>query len=118
MEFLGWVVFYYFTFKVVQSIVHSISEDKEQRYEIVKKYLDRIIHRVEIVVVNGITYWFDKDNNAFLGQGKTVEDIIEVLDFDVDRALGLPNLSDQFTSNHFGDLFLSTHLFHIGHLEK
>ena len=79
MEFLGWVVFYYFTFKVVQSIVHSISEDKEQRYEIVKKYLDRIIHRVEIVVVNGITYWFDKDNNAFLGQGKTVEDIIEVL---------------------------------------
>jgi len=79
MELLGWVVFYYFIFKVTQSVAHSVAEDKEQRYAAVKQYLDRIIHRVEVEVVNGVTYWFDRDNHAFLGQGQTVEDLIEVL---------------------------------------
>jgi len=79
MELLGWVVFYYFIFKVAQSVAHSVAEDKEQRYATVKQYLDRIIHRVEVEVVNGVTYWFDRDNHAFLGQGQTVEDLIEVL---------------------------------------
>jgi len=79
MELLGWVVFYYFIFKVAQSVAHSVAEDKEQRYAAVKQYLDRIIHRVEVDVINGVIYWFDRDNNVFLGQGQTVEDIIEVI---------------------------------------
>jgi hypothetical protein len=54
-------------------------ENKEQRYAAVKQYLDRIIHRVEVDVINGVIYWFDRDNNVFLGQGQTVEDIIEVV---------------------------------------
>ena len=79
IEFLGWTIFYYFIFKLAQSMANAMIEDKTQRYEEVKKYLDRIIHRVEVEVVNGITYWFDKDSNAFLGQGQTVEDIIAVI---------------------------------------
>lgn len=79
IEFLGWTIFYYFIFKLAQSVANAMIEDKTQRYEAVKKYLDRIIHRVEVEVVNDITYWFDKDSNAFLGQGQTVEDIIEVI---------------------------------------
>ena len=79
IEFLGWTVFYYFIFKVAQSVAQSMSDNKEQRYEAVKQYLDRIIHRVNVEVVDGVTYWFDQDNNVFLGQGQTVEDIIEVI---------------------------------------
>lgn len=79
MEFLRWAVFYYFIFKCAQAVAHSVAEDKEQRYAAVKQYLDRIIHRVEVDVVDGVTYWFDKDDRAFLAQGQTVEDLIEVL---------------------------------------
>jgi hypothetical protein len=79
IEFLGWTAFYYFVFRAAQSVAQSLSDDKEQRYEAVKQYLDRIIHRVNVEVVDGVTYWFDQDNNVFLGQGQTVEDIIEVI---------------------------------------
>jgi len=79
IEFLGWTAFYYFIFKVAQNIASSMVENKEQRYAAVKQYLDRIIHRVEVDVINGVIYWFDRDNNVFLGQGQTVEDIIEVV---------------------------------------
>ena len=79
IEFLGWCVLYYFVFKLSRKVADAMIEDKAQKYEAVKKYLDRIIHRVEVEVVNGVTYWFDRDNNAFLGQGLTVEDIIEVI---------------------------------------
>ena len=79
IEFLGWCVLYYFVFKLSRKVADAMIEDKAQKYEAVKKYLDRIIHRVEVEVVNGVTYWFDRDNNAFLGQGRTVEDIIEVI---------------------------------------
>jgi len=79
MEFLGWTVFYYFIFKMAQTFAQSLFDDKEQRYAAVKQYLDRIIHHVEVEVVNGVTYWFDRDNNAFLAQGQTNEDIIAVI---------------------------------------
>ena len=79
IEFLGWTVFYYIIFRVAQSVAQSMSDNKEQRYEAVKQYLDRVIHRVKIEDVNGVTYWFDEDDHTFLGQGQTVEDIIEVL---------------------------------------
>jgi len=79
IEFLGWTAFYYFIFKVAQNVAASMVENKEQRYAAVKQYLDRIIHRVEVDVINGVIYWFDRDNNVFLGQGQTVEDIIEVI---------------------------------------
>jgi len=79
MELLGWTVFYYFVFKAAQSVTQSMVENKEQRYAAVKQYLDRIIHRVKIEDINGVTYWFDEDDHAFLAQGQTVEDIIQVV---------------------------------------
>ena len=79
IEFLGWTVFYNIIFRVAQSVAQSMSDNKEQRYAAVKQYLDRVIHRVKIEDVNGVTYWFDEDDHTFLGQGQTVEDIIEVL---------------------------------------
>lgn len=79
IEFLGWCVLYYFVFKLSRKVADAMIEDQTQKYEAVKKYLDRIIHRVEVEVVNDTTYWFDRDSNAFLGQGRTVEDIIAVV---------------------------------------
>jgi hypothetical protein len=55
------------------------AERNEEEVGRIKAYLDKIIHRVDVQVVDNVTYWFDQDNHAFLGQGQTVEDLIEVL---------------------------------------
>ena len=43
------------------------------------KRLNSIIHQVKIEKHNDIEYWYDKDSNVFLGQGRTLEDVVEVL---------------------------------------
>jgi len=79
MELLGWALFYYFIFKVANLFAKSWAEQREQEVSKIKAYLDKIIHRVDVEVVNGVTYWFDKDNHAFLGQGQTVDEVISVI---------------------------------------
>jgi hypothetical protein len=49
-----------------------------ERLEILKK-LDLIIHQVTIENRNGVEYWYDKDNDIFLAQGKTIDEVISVL---------------------------------------
>lgn len=41
--------------------------------------LDEIIHRVKVEEHHGHLYWFDRDNDRFLGQGATQEDVIAVI---------------------------------------
>jgi predicted RNase H-like HicB family nuclease len=61
-------------------IVLGISDGlKETNAELTKqlyKHLDEIVHRVRVEQDKGIYYWFDRDNNTFLAQGKTTEEII------------------------------------------
>lgn len=45
----------------------------------VLKRLNDIIHQVKIEERNGLEYWYDKDNDTFLGQGKTIDEVIAVL---------------------------------------
>jgi len=79
MELLGWALFYYFIFKIAKVFTTAWAERNEEEVSRIKAYLDKIIHRVDVQVVDNVTYWFDQDNHAFLGQGRTVEDLIEVL---------------------------------------
>lgn len=43
------------------------------------KYLNDLIHDVKVETIEDIEYWYDKDDGEFLGQGKTIDDIIGVL---------------------------------------
>ena len=45
----------------------------------VLKRLNDIIHQVKIEERNGLEYWYDKDNDTFLGQGTTIDEVIAVL---------------------------------------
>ena len=38
--------------------------------------LDEIIHRVKVEEHHGHLYWFDEDNDKFLAQGKTQDEVI------------------------------------------
>ena len=50
----------------------------EERVERLK-YLNDIIHQVKIETYDGMDYWFDKDDDEFLAQGRTADEIIAVL---------------------------------------
>ena len=43
------------------------------------KHLDEIVHQVKIETVGDMEYWYDETNNNFLGQGKTLEEVVGVL---------------------------------------
>jgi len=42
----------------------------------VLKRLHNLIHQVKIEKHNDVEYWFDQDSEEFLGQGKTMEEVI------------------------------------------
>lgn len=50
----------------------------QERVDVLKK-LQEIIHQVKVEQRNGIEYWYDADNDNFLGQGTTKEEVIAVL---------------------------------------
>lgn len=65
--------------KVIQAILTGFEiTHLEERVEKLK-YLNSIIHNVKIEKQGDMEYWFDKDSDQFLGQGKTLEEVINVL---------------------------------------
>jgi hypothetical protein len=49
-----------------------------ERVELLKK-LDDIVHQVKIEKTGDIEYWYDFHDDEFLGQGRTMEEVIQVL---------------------------------------
>jgi hypothetical protein len=50
----------------------------QERVDVLKRLRD-IIHQVKIEKNGDIEYWYDADNNHFLGQGKTLDEVVAVL---------------------------------------
>lgn len=52
---------------------------KEELRDRMYRKLDEIIHRVKVEEHHGHLYWFDEDNDRFLGQGATQDEVIAVV---------------------------------------
>lgn len=50
----------------------------QERVDVLKRLRD-IIHQVKIEKNGDIEYWYDADSDHFLGQGKTLDEVIAVL---------------------------------------
>lgn len=79
LDFLSWVVLTYFFLRFLFSLIPNtriiMTEDDKK----ILKNLDQIVRYVRLEHNNGIEYWFDGENNQFLAQGRTREEIISVL---------------------------------------
>lgn len=53
--------------------------EKEVQRDSVIKVLDKMIREVKVENYHGLSYWFDKENDRFLAQGETNQEIISVL---------------------------------------
>jgi len=65
------IIAYYF----VVAYKNALLQKREQ----VVRYLNEIIHTVEVEKINGIEYWYDFDNHKFLGQGGTFDEVLKVV---------------------------------------
>mgnify|MGYP003347213377 CR=1 FL=1 len=84
-------------------IVEVIAEGKDDIDEEAEKLRDKLskmIHRINQEKHGDMYYWFDKDNDEFLAQGKTADEIIDhvksrfpkhIFIFNDDRALRGPD---------------------------
>jgi hypothetical protein len=56
--------------------VHATYKGAEQS---MKDHMDEITHRVKVEEHQGTFYWFDFDDDEFLAQGQTYQDVIDVV---------------------------------------
>jgi hypothetical protein len=75
LQFLVSVAIWYFVIKISVNLLKTYLENKlEARNEIVEQ-ISKIVHYVNEERHGDVRYWFDKDTDAFLGQGVTDDDI-------------------------------------------
>lgn len=82
MDSIFWLLWFactYFLATILCGIVDGIRSTTDNLEEQLKKRIDEIIHRVVIEENNNMYYWFDLDDNEFLAQGKTTDEIIDTL---------------------------------------
>lgn len=72
---LGYIIVFF----IVKYIVGSIKQQKKKKQQALIKYLNEIIHQVQVEQHHGVEYWFDQHNNIFLGQGKNFNEIVKVI---------------------------------------
>jgi hypothetical protein len=74
-----WIWWAIATYAIVQFTFGIHDGLKSSNDELVKqlhKRLDEIVHRVRVEKDKETYYWYDMDNNKFLGQGSTEEELI------------------------------------------
>ena len=76
-ELIFWAVAFWFFTQVLFGILdaHHIVQLKHHVGEL--KRIKDLIHDVKVEKHGEMEYWFDSENDTFLGQGKTVEEVIE-----------------------------------------
>ena len=72
---LGYVIIFF----IVRYTVLSVKRQREEKRRELVKYLNEVIHQVQVEYHHGIEYWFDQHDNRFLGQGSSTDEVIDVL---------------------------------------
>lgn len=72
---LGYIIIFF----VARYFISAILQQRQERQQAVIKYLNEIIHQVNVEHHYGVEYWFDQHSNKFLGQGSNFDEIIKVL---------------------------------------
>lgn len=78
-EIILWAVAVWIVYRFVSGVLEGFDKaTSNDRVELLKR-LDEIIHRVKIEKHGDVEYWFDLDNDKFLGQGTTKDEVVQAL---------------------------------------
>lgn len=74
-----WAIVIWIVSQVILGVIDGWQIVKlQERVTIIQK-LQTLIHEVRVETVGDIEYWYDADSNAFLAQGKTIDEVISVI---------------------------------------
>lgn len=76
---LLWIAGTYFFAQIMLGILDAFREVDTELKEKLSKRLNDIVHRVRVEKDRDTYYWYDMDNNKFLAQGSTDEEIVTSL---------------------------------------
>ena len=76
---IAWIVCTYIITNIFLGIHDVFTATDNNLHEQLIKRLDEIVHRVRVEKDKDTYYWYDMDNNKFLGQGRTTEEIVDIL---------------------------------------
>lgn len=71
------VIFWIFVISIVRGIIDKLIAAREEEVLELRDKLVKMIHFVKQEKHGDLLYWFDHETDAFLGQGKCVEEIAE-----------------------------------------
>jgi hypothetical protein len=78
-EIILWAVVIWVLSQIFLGFVDAFQIVKlKERVDILKQ-ISEIIHQVKVEERDGIKYWYDADSEAFLAQGKTIDEVINVI---------------------------------------
>jgi hypothetical protein len=76
---LIWIACTYVVVHVILRLHSSVKSTAVEIHNKIVRRLDEIVHRVLVEKQGEVYYWFDQDNNKFLAQGRTTEEILTVI---------------------------------------
>jgi hypothetical protein len=74
--FLWWAISTYIIVQIVIGVQNSLKKSTNLLHQKLFKQLDEIVHRVRVEKDRDTYYWYDLDNNKFLAQGRSDEEIV------------------------------------------
>jgi hypothetical protein len=77
--FILQVIFLVWFTRIFVNAMLGLMEAKRQIKLEEMKMLEEIAHRVSVEKHGDIYYWYDFDDGEFLGQGKTTEDVVKII---------------------------------------
>ena len=76
---IGWIICTYIIAQITLGIIDAFKDVNEELQVKLARRLDEIVHRVRVEKDRDTYYWYDMDNNKFLAQGSTDEEIVNSL---------------------------------------
>lgn len=76
---LAWIACTYFFAQITLGVLDAFREADTELTDKLRKRLDEIVHRVEVEKQGDTYYWFDQDNRKFLAQGRSDQEIIDII---------------------------------------
>lgn len=75
IEILFWAFIVFLATRLMLNSINDRLEEKLEHHNNLIKKLNEVIHVVKEEKHGDIVYWFDKDNDQFLAQGRDIEEI-------------------------------------------
>lgn len=79
MDLMYTAIIAFILYLIINTFIRAYSNARQARKDAVVKYLNEIIHQVNVETHYNTQYWFDGDNGQFLGQGATFDEVVDVL---------------------------------------